>query len=64
MTSPRSEMSELRHQLSNPLGALLTEVQLALLDRGTLPDHAVETLERVERLALRMREMLRKTKDE
>ncbi len=59
MPSPMNEMSELRHQLSNPLAALLSEVQLALLDRETLPDHGAETLERVERLALRMREMLR-----
>lgn len=63
MTPPEDKVAEFRHQLANPLGALLTEVQLALLDRETLPEHVVETFERIEHLALRMRDMLRKRKD-
>lgn len=62
--SSMKELSEFRHQLSNPLAALLSEAQLALLDRETLPAHAVESFERIERLALRIREMLRQQKQE
>lgn len=59
MTSQPSAVADLRHRIANPLAALLTEAQLALLDRDTLPDHAVECFERIERLALRMRDMLK-----
>lgn len=65
MATPPNEKSALRHELSNPLGAILGEAQLALLDRETLPAHAVESFERIERLALRIRAMLREpTQDE
>lgn len=60
MPSSQQDLADFRHELSNPLGALLGEVQIALLDRAALPDHLVETLERMEQLVLRMRELVRK----
>lgn len=59
MSEPADPTSRLRHDLANPLGALLTETQMALFDRDTLPPETVATLERIEQLALRLRTILR-----
>lgn len=48
----------LRHDLSNPLSALLAEVQLQLMATEHLPPETVESLKEMERLARRMRDML------
>ena len=49
---------KLRHDLANPLAALLAETQLLLLDEATLSQETVEGLKEIEGLARRMREML------
>ena len=48
----------LRHDLSNPLAAILAETQLLLLNEASLDAETVEGLREIEALARRMREML------
>jgi hypothetical protein len=48
-----------RHDLANPLAAILAQTQLLLLDEDTLRAETVEGLREIEALARRMREMLR-----
>ncbi|NIM48102.1 MAG: hypothetical protein GTN78_00715 [Gemmatimonadales bacterium] len=50
---------KLRHNLSNPLSAILAETQLLLLRADSLDDETVKALREIERLARRMREMLK-----
>ena len=52
-------ISKLRHDLSNPLSALLAETQLLLLNEGQLDGATVTSLREIEALAIRMRTMLR-----
>lgn len=52
-------LARLRHDLANPLSAMLAEIQLLLLDPAGLPDHVVEALRTIEGQALRMRALLR-----
>lgn len=52
-------LKKLRHDLSNPLSAMLAEVQLLLLDEATLDEGVRTSLREVEALAIRMRAMLR-----
>jgi signal transduction histidine kinase len=49
---------KLRHDLSNPLAALLAETQLLLLKADTLDQDTVGSLREIESLARRMREIL------
>lgn len=51
-------LRRLRHDLANPLSAILAEVQLLLLNAETLDPEVVTSLKEIERLARRMREML------
>ncbi len=51
-------MRKLRHDLSNPLAAILAETQLLLLNASSLDAETVEGLREIESLARRMREML------
>ena len=53
---------KLRHDLSNPLAAILAETQLMLLNEATLDAETVEGLREIEALARRMREMLASTR--
>ena len=53
---------KLRHDLSNPLAALLAESQLLLLNEATLDAETVEGLREIEALARRMRDMLAATR--
>lgn len=53
------ELRRLRHDLSNPLAALLAETQLLLLSADTLDDETVTGLREIEKLAIRMRTILR-----
>ncbi|HWO87549.1 MAG TPA: histidine kinase dimerization/phospho-acceptor domain-containing protein [Gemmatimonadales bacterium] len=48
----------LRHDLANPLAALLAETQLLLMDAADLPPDVVNGLKEIEALARRMREIL------
>ncbi len=52
----------LRHDLSNPLAAILAEAQLLLLNEEALDAETVEGLREIEALARRMREMLAATR--
>jgi signal transduction histidine kinase len=52
-------LSKLRHDLSNPLSALLAETQLLLLNETNLDPGTVTSLKEIEALAIRMRTMLR-----
>ena len=57
MSDPK--YSRLKHDLANPLSAILAETQLLLMRTDELPADMVESLRAVESGALRMREMLR-----
>ncbi|HEX2219173.1 MAG TPA: hypothetical protein VHG35_10235 [Gemmatimonadales bacterium] len=52
-------LSKLRHDLSNPLSALLAEVQLLLLNESQFDQETLNSLREIEALAIRMRGMLR-----
>jgi hypothetical protein len=52
-------LAKLRHDLSNPLSALLAEAQLLLLSAGALDADTVASLREIEALAIRMRAILR-----
>lgn len=49
---------KLRHDLSNPLAAVLAEAQLLLLRADSLDPETVQSLSEIESLARRMREIL------
>lgn len=52
-------LSQLRHDLSNPLSALLAETQLLLLNEAQMDPETLTGLKEIEALAIRMRTMLR-----
>jgi len=52
-------LSRLRHDLSNPLSALLAETQLLLLNASRIDPETLTSLREIEALAIRMRAMLR-----
>lgn len=52
-------LSKLRHDLANPLSALLAETQLLLMEGTTLSPEVATALREIERLAIRMRTLLR-----
>ncbi|HTU02594.1 MAG TPA: histidine kinase dimerization/phospho-acceptor domain-containing protein [Candidatus Sulfotelmatobacter sp.] len=52
---------KLRHDLANPLAAILAETQLLLLNEAQLDAETLEGLREIEALARRMREMLQAT---
>ncbi|HVO34319.1 MAG TPA: histidine kinase dimerization/phospho-acceptor domain-containing protein [Gemmatimonadales bacterium] len=63
MTESGAEaIRQLRHDLANPLAAILAEAQLLLLNEAELDPETVEGLREIEALARRMREMLQATK--
>ena len=55
---PEDPLKKLRHDLANPLSAILAEAQLLLLNADTLDPEFVTSLREIERLARRMRDML------
>jgi signal transduction histidine kinase len=57
MTDER--IHKLRHDLSNPLSALLAETQLLLLNESRLDEETISSLREIESLAIRMRSILR-----
>ena len=57
--SETERLGKLRHDLSNPLSALLAEVQLLLLNESQLDPETSASLREIEALAIRMRTMLR-----
>jgi signal transduction histidine kinase len=58
MTEP-DRLGKLRHDLSNPLSALLAEIQLLLLDDSRFDPETLTSLREIEALAIRMRAVLR-----
>jgi len=60
--SDADAIRKLRHDLSNPLAAILAEAQLLLLNEASLDAETVEGLREIEALARRMREMLQSPK--
>lgn len=59
MSTESERLSKLRHDLSNPLSALLAETQLMLLNDTQLDPETLASLREIEALAIRMRTMLR-----
>lgn len=57
-------VAQLRHSIANPLAALLAEVQLLLMDGNSLDEQTRHALREIERLAIRMRTILRETTDD
>jgi signal transduction histidine kinase len=57
--SESERLSKLRHDLSNPLSALLAETQLLLLNESKIDAETLQALREIEALAIRMRTMLR-----
>jgi len=55
---PGDPMSKLRHDLSNPLSAILAEVQLLLLNEGRYDAETVQGLKQIEAMARKMRQMI------
>ncbi len=62
MSGDQDEMRRFRHDLANPLAALLAETQLLLLNEASLDPETVQGLREIEALARRMRDMLAATK--
>ncbi len=60
--SDQEVIRKLRHDLANPLAAILAEAQLLLLNEAALDAETVEGLREIEALARRMREMLAATR--
>jgi signal transduction histidine kinase len=54
-------ISQLRHSLANPLAALLAETQLLMLENKEFDEGTLRALKEIERLAIRMRGILRET---
>ena len=50
---------KLRHDLSNPLSALLVEAQLLLLNADRVDPETLTSIREIEALAVRMRTILR-----
>jgi signal transduction histidine kinase len=57
--SDADRLGKLRHDLSNPLSALLAEAQLLLLNESKIDPETLTGLREIEALAIRMRAMLR-----
>lgn len=55
---PEDPLRKLRHDLANPLSAILAEAQLLLLNADTLDPEVVTSLREIERLSRRMRDIL------
>jgi signal transduction histidine kinase len=56
--SPPDPFRQLRHDLANPLAALLAETQLLLLNANRLDPETIDSLHEIEGLARRMRDIL------
>jgi signal transduction histidine kinase len=61
MTAPHEDrMRQLRHDLSNPLSAILAETQLLLLRSEELDQGTITSLKEIEGLSRRMKDILQK----
>jgi len=57
MVDPKT-LAKLRHDLSNPLSAILAETQLLLLTPDKYDEETLTGLKQIEDLARKMRQML------
>ncbi|PYO34971.1 MAG: hypothetical protein DMD37_05785 [Gemmatimonadetes bacterium] len=55
---PGDPLSKLRHDLSNPLSAILAETQLLLLNEERYDTETVQGLKQIEAMARKMRQMI------
>ena len=55
-------IAKLRHDLANPLSAVLAETQLLLLNESELDPEVANSLRHIEGLARRMRDILQDTR--
>jgi signal transduction histidine kinase len=59
MTDPGEErIRKLRHDLANPLSAVLAETQLLLLNLDSYDAETLESLKEIESLSRKMRDIL------
>jgi signal transduction histidine kinase len=58
MADSKGALSKLRHDLSNPLSAILAETQLLLLTPEKHDEETLAGLKQIEDLARKMRQML------
>jgi signal transduction histidine kinase len=58
MADSKVTLAKLRHDLSNPLSAILAETQLLLLGPEKLDAETLAGLKQIENLARRMRDLL------
>jgi signal transduction histidine kinase len=58
MSDAEERFRKFRHDISNPLSALLAETQLLLLRADSLDNETVKSLQDIEALARRMRDLL------
>jgi len=58
MADTRAALLKLRHDLSNPLSAILAETQLLLLTPEKFDEESLSSLKQIEDLARKMRQML------
>jgi len=58
VTAEDETLRKLRHDLANPLAAVLAETQLLLLDTAGLSEGVVAGLKQIESLARKMRQIL------
>ncbi len=58
MADARAALLKFRHDLSNPLSAILAETQILLLTPEKFDEETVSSLKQIEDLARKMRQML------
>ena len=56
-------VSEVRHAASSPLTSLLAEAEMMLLDADQLSDEQTRSLETMQSMSHRMRDLLKQLKD-
>lgn len=56
--SAKPTPAQLRHDLANPLSAILAETQLLLLEQAGLDPEIRRALQTIEQMALKMRSIL------
>ena len=58
MAQAHDSLAQLRHDLANPLAAILAETQLLLLTPEKFDTETVVSLKQIEELARKMRQLL------
>jgi len=58
MADSRAALLKLRHDLANPLSAILAETQILLLSPEKFDEETLSGLKQIEDLARKMRQML------